>query len=206
MDKVLLCNIHMFKGAKKTTYTCEDKFFPVADTQVRYPVGAFYEKTLKPGDTVRAVLLAKMDEEGDYKNNIEMCRAELDEVCRKTGATIEADVIYTPFKEDMQTHGDLLKQIIDKVGLNAELTVDMTYGPKDMVVVLFTALNFLEKFCGCEVANVIFGQIKKFENGVPVGAEICEMAPLYYISKLMNDIECSDPAKAVNMLKVLLDM
>lgn len=205
MNKILLCNVCMNNNSHKVIYESNDPYFPVAETKVRYPVVAFYEKILKPEDKVKAILLVKEERRGFYKQNIEACRDELAELARKTGAAIDTEIILTPFNEDMQTHSDLLLQIIEKTDYESEITVDMTYGPKDGVIILFTALNFLEKFYGCEIANIIYGKAEDFVNGKPQHTLICEMAPLFYVSKLMNEVKSKDPDMALKMLKILLD-
>lgn len=206
MRKVLLCNLRMNNDATPVTYRSEAEFFPVADTEVRYPVTAFYEKTLKPDDEVEVIILAKENARGQWENNIDTCKSEFAAVAQKTGATLHVDVIVTPFKENREVHGDLLLQIIQKVGKKAAITVDMTYGPKDQVIILFSALNFLERFCDCRIDNIIYGKVNVFdEKNRPVDSSICEMAPLYYISKLMNEVRVQNPDRAMKMLQMLLD-
>ena len=51
----------------KCVYTSEDYSLPVSDTPVSYPVNAFFEKTLKADDEVKAILLVKKDDFGYYK-------------------------------------------------------------------------------------------------------------------------------------------
>ena len=206
MNKILICNVRMNKDVEKAVYKSEDKHFPVAETEVRYPVMAFLEKNLTKNDEMKIILLVKEDKDGHYKNNIRTCKEEIDAVVEKTGASISTELICTPFEEDMHTHGDLLLKIIKTVGRDAELTVDMTYGPKDQVVILFTALNFAEKFLGCEVANIIYGKAEGFVGGRPTQLHICEMAPLYYVSKLLNKVECEEPERAVRILETLLKL
>lgn len=205
MKKVLLCNVRMNRDAQKAVYKSEDKFFPVADTEVRYPVMAFLEQQLTKNDEIKVILLAKKETEGHYINNIKTCKEEIEHVADVTGAAIETDIIYTPFREDLETHSDLLLQILEKVDKGSEIMVDMTYGPKDLVIVLFSALDFLERFYKCEIANIIYGKAEKFIDNKPADTRICDMSPLYYVSKVMNSVKCSDPEKAVNMLKILLD-
>ena len=206
MSKVLVCNVRMNRDVEKAVYKSEDKHFPVADTEVRYPVMAFLEKNLTKDDEMKIILLAKEDRDGHFKNNIRTCTEEIDAVAEKTGASISTELICTSFEENMQTHGDLLLKIIKTIGRDAELTVDMTYGPKDQVVILFTALNFAEKFLGCEVANIIYGKAESFVDGKPTKTHICEMAPLYYVSKLLNKVECEEPERAVKILETLLKL
>ena len=70
MKKILFCNIPMTINVSKCIYKSEDYSVPVTDRPVSYPVAAFLEKTLSDEDEVKAVLLVKKDEFGQYKKNI----------------------------------------------------------------------------------------------------------------------------------------
>ena len=70
---------------------------------------------------------------------------------------------------------------------------------------LFAALNFAEKFLGCEVDNLIYGQVN-FQNGVPTNPQICDMVPLYYLNSVTNTIRAEEPDRARQMLKSLLHL
>ena len=56
MKKILFCNIPMKADVDKCVYTSEDYSLPVSETPVSYPVNAFFEKTLKTDDEVKAIL------------------------------------------------------------------------------------------------------------------------------------------------------
>ena len=103
------------------------------------------------------------------------------------------------------THDKLLLDIVDEFEENSHITADITYGPKDLPIVLFTALNFGEKFFGCEIDNIVYGQAN-FVDGKPTNTKICDMIPLYYLNSVTNTVNCDSPAKAKEMLKSLLSM
>ena len=203
MKKILICNVKMNRPPKASTYRSDDPMMPSADRDVCYPVTAFLEKTLEAGDELEVILLAKMDSTGYYKTNIDICKKELEDVTAMNHASFKSDVIYSPFEENEKTHGDLLLDIIEKVPENANLLVDMTYGPKDLAIVEFAALNFLEDFRGCEIENILYGHTVIVDNE-PTESRLCDMASLYYINSLMSKVNCSDSERAVKMLKVLL--
>ena len=73
VKKILFCNIPMKANAEKCVYVSDDLSLPVSNTPVKYPVNAFFEKTLKTDDEVKAVLLVKKDEFGNYKKNVSEC-------------------------------------------------------------------------------------------------------------------------------------
>ena len=205
MKKILFCNIPMTIKVSKCIYKSDDYSVPVADRPVSYPVAAFLEKTLSAEDDVKAVLLVKKDELGQYKKNISGCIEELMTAAEVAGAKFEYTIIGTDFKETQVIHDSLLLSIVDELEEKAHIIADITYGPKDLPIVLFTAMNFGEKFFDCEIDNIVYGQAT-FVDGNVVNTKICDMIPLYYLNSVANMVQCSDPIKANQMLKSLLSM
>ena len=98
-----------------------------------------------------------------------------------------------------------MAKIIDAIDVDTHIIADITYGSKDMPIVLFSAMGFAEKFLRCEIDNIIYGQAN-FENGKVVNTKICDMIPLYYINSVTDTIHCDEPEKAKQMLKTLLSL
>lgn len=205
MKKILFCNIPMTLKVSKCVYESDDCSVPVAQTSVYYPVSAFLQKTLSYQDEVKAILLVKKDKLGQYKKNLTGCIEELLAVAETTGAKIDYKIIYTEFSETQATHDNLLLSIVDEIEEATHIIADITYGPKDLPIVLFTAMNFAEKFLDCEIDNIVYGQAT-FVDGNAVNTKICDMIPLYYLNSVTNTIQCSSPDKAKQMLKSLLSM
>lgn len=193
----------MKANTEKCVYESEDMSIPVSDTPVKYPVNAFFEKTLKSDDEVKAVLLVKKDELGNYKKNVSECIEELMTVASVSGAKIEYKIIDTDFSESQSIHDKLLLDIVEEFEDEACITADITYGPKDLPIVLFTALNFGEKFFNCNIENIVYGQAT-FVDGKPANTKICDMIPLYYLNSITNTVQCDSSEKAKQMLKSLL--
>lgn len=205
MKKILFCNIPMTIKVSKCVYKSEDYSVPVTDRPVSYPVATFLEKTLSADDEIKAVLLVKKDELGQYKKNISGCIEELMTVAEVTGAKFGYTIIDTDFEETQATHDNLLLSIVDELEEKAHIIADITYGPKDLPIVLFTAMNFGEKFFDCEIDNIVYGQAT-FVDGNAVNTKICDMIPLYYLNSVANTVQCSDLGKAKQMLKSLLSI
>ena len=65
--------------------------------------------------------------------------------------------------------------------------------------------NFAEKFLGCDIDNIIYGQAN-FVDGKPVNTKIWDMVPLFYLNTVTNTIHCDTPEKARKTLKSLLSL
>lgn len=205
MKKTLFCNVPMTNSAAKCVYKSEDSSIPVSTTAVRLPVAAFLEKTLATGDEVNAILLVKKDEFNNYKAHVSECIEELVSAVENASAKVSFKIIDTDFEENQSIHDQLLLSIVNEIDEGAHIVADITYGPKDLPIVLFTALNFAEKFLNSEIDNIIYGQVS-FSDGNVVNARICDMVPLYYLNSVSSTLQCSTPDKAKQMLKSLLSL
>jgi len=204
MKKVVICNIPMKENVDKVLYTSDDKSLPVADWQVRYPINAFLQKTLKPDDELKVILLVKKDKYAHYQKNTEVFLDEIKEA-NTVGAVISHIVIDTDFVQSQAVHEQLMGKIVDEIETGSHILIDTTFGPKDLPIVVFAALNFAEKFLDCTVDNIVYGQAS-FVNGKAVDTKICDMIPLYCLSSISNTIHCNNSENARTMLKNLLSL
>ena len=202
MKKTIICSISMKENIDQVVYSSKDKSLPVSERKVRYPICAFLEKTMESDDELEVIILVKKDKKDYYKRNIAFFKEELEAVNKEIGAAIEYKIIDSEFEEHQTVHEQLLKGYIPGQRFT-HIYVDITYGPKDLPIILFTILGFAEKFLNCTVENIVYGQAD-FENGRAVNTRICDMVPLYCLSSITNTIECTDSDKARSMLNLLL--
>ena len=207
MKKTIICNIPMRERIAKVVYSSEDQSLPVSEKAFRFPINSFLSQTLNPEDEVRVILLAKRDDNKFTQDHVENYQNEIKEVCETYGIKSEIIIIDTAFTQNKETHEHLMGKIIDEIEEDSHILVDITYGPKDLPVVIFSALGFAEKFLRCNVDNIVYGQAK-FDKKTDevVGSVICDMIPLYYLSSVTNTIKCDEPEKARQMLKSLLSL
>jgi alpha-L-arabinofuranosidase len=188
-----------------TVYVSDDESLPVSDREVRYPINAFLEKTMTRNDELKIILLEKKDEYGHFQKNTEDFKQELNEANKNIGAKLSYIVIDTDFSQSSIVHEQLMGSIVDELEIGNHILADITYGPKDLPIVIFTALNFAEKFLECKVDNIVYGQAS-FVDGKVVNTKICDMIPLYCLASITNTINCVEPEKAKKMLKSLLSI
>ena len=203
MKKTVICNIPMKERIDKVLYTSDDESLPVAEKKVSFPICAFLEKTLSCDDELNVIVLVKKDKYGHYKKNVEVFKEELSEANVDIGASVNYCVIDTDFEQTKAVHEQLMGKIVDVLSIGSHILVDITYGPKDLPIVIFSALNFAEKYLDCTVDNIVYGQAS-FVDGQAVDTKICDMIPLYCLGSITNTIRCDEPEKAKSMLKALL--
>ena len=188
-----------------TVYSSNDVSLPVSEKPYRYPINSLLSQTATEDDELKIILLIKKDKNLFYKKNTADCKQEIEEICKATGAKAKFVTIDTDFNQDKENHEKLMKRLVDEIDTGAHIMVDITYGPKDLPVVIFSAINFAEKFLRCEIDNIVYGQATFKDNKV-VGSVICDMIPLYCLSSVTNTIKCDEPEKARKMLKSLLEL
>lgn len=205
MKKTIICNIPMKEKVDLAVYVSDDKSLPVSDKEVRYPINSFLEKTMTSDDELKIILLEKKDEHDSCQNNADDFKLELGEANKNIGAKLSYTVIDTDFSQSRMVHEKLMGSIVDELEIGAHILVDITYGPKDLPIIIFTALSFAEKFLECKVDNIVYGQAS-FVHGKVVNTKICDMIPLYCLASITNTIHCVEPEKAKKMLKSLLSI
>lgn len=180
------------------------------DGKVVFPINAVLAKTLKKGEMVTVVLLKKLDVEGNSDINVGEFMKELNSINRKIGARIDYKIIDTAFEEDKGTHETLLRRMIDTIKDNSVIYADMTYGPKSLPIVLFSVLNFAEKFFNGNIKNIVYGKVNFVSNekgeSLPRNPVLCDMTPLYYLNSVTNSMECKNGEEAKKMLDNLLNL
>ena len=205
MKKTIICNIPMREDIAKIAYTSDDLSLPVSKEAFRYPILSLLSQTASAEDEFKVILLVKKDDNDFYKRNVEDFKNELDESLKNSGAKANCVIIDTEFAEEKAVHEELMLRIIDKIDEGSHIMADITYGPKDLPIVLFAALSFVDHHLGCEVDHIVYSQ-GKFKNDKVVSAKICDMSPLYYLSYVSNTIKCDDPKRSKQMLKSLLSL
>ena len=203
MKKIIICNIPMREYVANTVYLSEDRSLPVSDKPYRYPINSLLSQIVKAEDELKIILLIKKDRNLFYEKNTADYKHEIEEICANTGARVEIVLIDTVFSQDKEKHEQLMGKLIDEIDIDSHIMADITYGPKDLPIVIFSALSFSEKFLKCDIDNIVYGQAD-FKNDKIVGSIICDMIPLYCLSSVTNTIKCDDPQKARQMLKSLL--
>ena len=205
MKKIIICNIPMKEKLTKCSYVTDDASLKISKREVIYPINAFLSENLKKEDEVKVLLLIKKDKAGNYQKNSAKFIEELLVANEKAGAKIEHKFIETEFVEEQSVHEQLLGRIVDEIEDNSHVIADITYGPKELPIILFSALNFAEKFLGCEIDSIIYGQAS-FVGDTPTDTKICDMIPLYYLNSVTNTVRCEDSGKARKILKSLLTL
>ena len=176
MKKTIICSIPMKERVDSTVYSSNDKSLPVSERAFRFPINSFLSQTSSEGDEYKAILLIKKDSNLYYERNTEFFKEELNTICDSTGAKVEYFILDTDFAQKREIHEQLMGKIVEEIEEGSSILADITYGPKDIPIVIFSALSFAEKFLECEIVNIVYGRAE-YKNDRVISTEICDIRP-----------------------------
>jgi hypothetical protein len=174
------------------------------DGEVIFPINGVLAKTLNKDDSVHVVLLKKDDINNNSDRNAGEFRDELNIINKDIGAAIDYKVLSTPHDESRAIQEKLLKEMVDELTDGAAVYADITYGTKSMPIIVFSVLNFAEKFFNAEIKNIVYGKVDFDKNNNPINPELFDMTPLFYLNSLANTMECKDSGQAKKLLASIL--
>lgn len=201
--KIVYANIPMKKlGEKALHYPVEGNKSIEYDGKVMFPINAVLAKIIKKGERVKVVEFTTKDEKGCWEKNISAFEKELNTLNQDFGAELEFVPIVENFVEDKPTHEKRFKSLIDTVENGADIIADITYGPKTLPLILFSALAFSEKFFNANIQNIIYAKINyDINNNIIEGSQkIYDITSLYYLNSLTTAMDAPDGDTAKKMM------
>ncbi|MFP3041066.1 hypothetical protein LQZ19_04490 [Treponema primitia] len=204
MKKIIICNIMMKNRLDHFRYKVSGNSTIEFDGEVIFPINGVLARTLNKNDEVKVVLLKKEDINGNSDRNVGEFMRELNLINKDIGSVIDYKVLSTPHNESREIQEKLLKDIVDEFTDNAAVYADITYGTKSLPIIVFSVLNFVEKFFKADIKNIVYGKVDFDKNGIPINPELFDMTPLFYLNSIANTMECKDSDQAKKLLDSIL--
>ena len=135
----------------------------------------------------------------------EICKEELERINAKIGAKLEYKTIATDFDMQKTVYDTLFSSLLDEIENGSTILWDITFGPKDVPLVVFATLNFAEKFLDCEIEHIFYSQ-GTYKDGKLIHAKLVTMDSLFSLISLVNNVDCDSPEKARNLVKLLTSL
>ncbi|GHT92652.1 hypothetical protein FACS1894140_4990 [Spirochaetia bacterium] len=209
--KTVFCTMLISNDAEPQVYKVDGNSTLESDKKVIFPVSGVLARTLQKGEKVKIVLFATENAAGDYTKYIDAFKEELKAINTRIGADIEyADKpIVMPFDGNRKTFDQTLRALIAEVKEDTQIIADITYGSKIQPILLFSALNFAEKYFNADIKTIIYGKVDFVPDPnnpdprakkIPKNPVIYDLTPLYYLNSLTNVIDCKSAADARKML------
>ncbi len=211
MKKLVFVSLMMADRMEKKHFPVDGNVLIEYPGEVYYAINAVLAKTLKADDEVKVLLLeTKAGEEAGCKN-AKLFEDELNEInaSEKIGAKIEYETISSVFITSKYKYNSLFMKLINNFKGEEELYADITFGPKSLPMVIFSALQFGEKFYDCSIGNIIYlkTEFVKTEDGrqkIKEGSQlICDYTPLYQLNSFITTMQSSSGEKAKKAFEIL---
>ena len=218
MKKIVFVSLMMADSMNKRKYPVDGNAFIEYSGEVYYAINAVLAKTMKSGDDIKVILLETKAGDKAGAKNAQLFMNELNEINDNNGigAKITYEIIPSEFITSREKFNDLYLKLIKNFEYEAELYADITFGPKSLPLLIFTAMQFGEKFYDCSIGNVIYLKAE-FLNNVEINGVIhnnvikegsqliCDYTPLYLLNSFTNSIESVSGEKAIDAVKALLE-
>ena len=205
MKKIVFVTLMMADDMHKRHYPVDGNSFIEYSGEVYYAINAVLAKTLKAGDDIKIVLIETKAGDDAGAKNAQLFMNELNEI-NTCGASITYEVIPSSFLETKDNFKGLYKKLLKILENDAEISADITFGPKALPLMIFSAMQFAEKFFDCSIGNVIYLK-SEFKNGKvdEKSQVICDYTPLYMLNSFTNTIESSSGERAVAAIEALFE-
>lgn len=198
-------------------YRFEDNKSLEYRAKVHIPVNGVLTNILKKNDDVKVVRIY-INTDNSIRN-AEIQEKELEYLNETIGANLKFEDISTEFDENSSTIEQRFKNLIEKLEDNCEIILDITYGSKTLVPVLFYVLGFAEKFFNADIKNILYDKVrfvkrkheadgKMIETSTPdpASCEIFDITSLYYLNSLASVMSAPDGKTALERLNKFLSL
>ena len=185
-------------------YKCNDNKNIEYNKKVRFAINGFLAKTLSKDDDVKIVRILVHNDTSEH--NAEIQKSELEKLNENIGAKLEFKKVLTDFDDSGRTIEKRFQELIGELEEDSEISLDMTFGSKTLVPVLFYVLGFAEKFFEADVKNILYDKMefKRLDNGKsapnPDTCEIYDVTSLFYLNSLTSVMEAPDGKTAIERL------
>lgn len=207
MKKIVFVSLMMADAMNKRTYPVDGNVFIEYDKDVYYAINGVLAKTLKEKDDVKVVLLETKAGDKAGTKNAQLFMEELNQIneINKIGANISYEIIPSDFITSKNKYNELFLKLIKTLENEAEIYADITFGPKSLPLLIFSAIQFGEKFFDCSIGNVIYLKAE-FKNNVLVeGTQlVCDYTPMYLLNSMINTFENTSKENVINIFEKIL--
>ncbi len=181
----------------------------VSDNPVYFPINTVSASFVDKGDDVRVIILKnyeKSDDGSGLANADEVakiCRDECERLFGEAGCACSFTEIPILFDGSSDNIRKCYLNLLNALEYKTEIYLDMTFGPKFVPFVVFSAFNYAEKFFKSDVCGIYYGQVyfNKDRGGNPNGSsiksgseELHDLSSIYRLSSFCDYTQSSSGA------------
>lgn len=185
-------------------YKCNDNKNIEYGKKVKFAVNGFLAKTLRKDEKVKVVRILVNSK--DSERNAQLQKEELDAIAEPIDAKIDYQEVRTAFDDSGKTIEKRFRDLIDYLEDDCEIVLDMTFGSKTLIPVLFYVLGFAEKFFNADIKNILYDktEFERFSDGKsapkPESCELFDVTSLFYLNSLTSIMQAPDSKTALKRL------
>ena len=203
MKKIVFATLPLKGGLEKRVYPVDGNALIQTKKPIYFAVNSALASKLSADDEVKVILLETKGGENAGTENAKKFIDELNEL-NTAGAKISKEIIPSAFDPSRTNFQTMFTALIKELENGAELYADVTYGPKPLAFMLFTVLQFAEKFFDCSVGNVVYSKVEFVGGKIKDGSEmIYDITPLYLLNSFTAAIESSSGERAIKAVESL---
>ena len=154
MKKIVFVTLMMADDMHKRHFPVDGNSFIEYPGETYYAINSVLAQTMKADDEIKFVLIQTRGGDNAGPQNIARFQEEI-ETLNTCGANLSYEVIASEFVENKDKFKTLYTKLIKTLENEAELYADITFGPKSLPLLVFSTMQFGEKFFDCSVGNVI---------------------------------------------------
>ena len=156
MKKIVFVTIPMQAMKSEQVYKVDGNDNVENKKAVFIPINGILAGLLKKSDDVKIVRIITESATCFSEKNAEKQKEELDGFNKTIGANIRYIDIRAPYEETSATLELRFRELIGALEDDAEIILDMTFGPKTLTPVFFYVLGFAEKFFNADIKNIFY--------------------------------------------------
>lgn len=185
-------------------YKCKDNKNIEYGKKVKFVADGFLAKTLKKDEKVKVVRILVNSK--DSERNAQLQKEELEAIAEPIGAKIDYEEVKTAFDDSGKTIEKRFRDLIGHLEDDCEIVLDITFGSKSLIPVLFYVLGFAEKFFNADIKNIIYGktEFERFSDGKsapkPESCELFDVTSLFYLNSITSIMQAPDSKTALKRL------
>ncbi len=203
MKKIVFVTLMMADDMHKRHFPVDGNSFIEYPGETYYAINSVLAQTMKADDQIKFVLIQTRGGDNAGPQNIARFQEEI-ETLNTCGANLSYEVIASEFVENKDKFKTLYTKLIKTLETEAELYADITFGPKSLPLLVFSTMQFGEKFFDCSVGNVIYLKGEFKNNQFVEGSQmIYDFTPLYMLNSFTSTIESSSGETAVAAVEAL---
>lgn len=203
MKKIVFVTLMMADAMHKRHFPVDGNSFIEYPGETYYAINSVLAQTMKPEDQIKFVLIQTKGGDNAGAQNIALFKDEIENL-NTCGATLSYEVITSEFIENKDKFKSLYTKLIKTLENDAELYADITFGPKSLPLLVFSTMQFGEKFFDCSVGNVIYLKGEFKNNQFVEGSQmIYDFTPLYMLNSFTSTIESSSGEIAIAAVEAL---